>query len=35
MKLCADQDVRDAKQVLYDEYKYELGNPQNRQESNN
>ena len=27
--------VLDAKQVLYDEYSHELGDPQNRQESNN
>ena len=34
MKVNADQDVLDAKQVLYDEYSHELGNPQNKQESN-
>ena len=34
-KCYADQDVLDAKQVLYDEYSHELGDPQNRQESNN
>ena len=27
--------IIDAKQVLYDEYSHELGDPQNRQESNN
>ena len=35
MKLYADQDVLEAKHVLYDEYSHELGDPQNRQESNN
>ena len=35
MKFYADQDVLDAKQVLYDEYSHELGDPQNRQESIN
>ena len=35
MKFYADQDVLDAKQVLYDEYSHGLGDPQNRQESNN
>ena len=35
MKFYADQDVIDAKQVLYDEYSHELVDPQNRQESNN
>ena len=35
MKCYADHDVLDAKQVLYDEYSHELGDPQNRQESNN
>ena len=35
MKCYADQDVHDAKQVFYDEYRHVLGDPQNRQESNN
>ena len=35
MKFYADQDVFDAKQVLYDEYSHGLGDPQNRQESRN
>ena len=35
MKCYADQDVHDAKQVFYDEYRHELGDPQKRQESNN
>ena len=35
MKCHADHYVLDAKQVLYDEYSHELGDPQNRQESNN
>ena len=35
MKCYADQDVLHAKQVLYDEYSHELGDPQNREESIN
>ena len=35
MKCYADQDVLDAKQVLDDAYGHELGDPQNREESNN
>ena len=35
IKCYADQDVLYAKQVLYDEYIHELGESQNRQESNN
>ena len=33
MKVNADQDVLEAKRVLYDEYSHELGDPQNKQES--
>ena len=35
MQFYADQDVLDAKQVLYDEHSHELGDLKNRQESNN
>ena len=35
IKFYADQDVRDATQVLCDEYRHELGDPQKRHESNN
>ena len=35
MKCSADQDVRDAKRVLYDENRHQLGEPHNRQVSNN
>ena len=35
IQLYADDDVLDAKQVFSDEYRHELGDPQNRQESNN
>ena len=35
MKFYADQDILDAKQVFYNEYSHELGDPQNRQVSNN
>ena len=34
MKCYAEQVVRDANQVLHDEYRHQLGEPQKRQESN-